>query len=188
MTSLNMLAFDLGAESGRAILSRFDRERIALEEIHRFANHPVRVRDSLHWDALRLWSEIKHSLALAAPSHPQSIGIDTWGVDFGLLDRDNQLIGNPFHYRDHRTDGMMERAFNAVPRAEIFEQTGIQFMQINTLYQLLAMVIQKSPLFDIAKTFVTIPDLFNYWLSGEITNEFTDATTISIFHRTFSDP
>ena len=107
----------------------------------------------------------------------EGIGLDTWGVDFALLDKNKALLSNPFHYRDARTDGMLEEAFKRVPRAEIFASTGIQFMQINTLYQLLAMSLQKSPLLDMAKTFVTIPDLFNYFLSGEITNEFTHATT-----------
>lgn len=172
--TLNLLALDLGAESGRAILGRFDGARVTLEEIHRFANEGVRVNDSLHWDTARLWSEIKLALA-RAPREVASIGLDTWGVDFGLLDRDDHLIGNPFHYRDARTDGMMDAVFQIVARQEIFEQTGIQFMPINTLYQLFAM--RRAPALDAAQTFLMMPDLFNFWLTGRKASEFTIATT-----------
>lgn len=175
----NYLAVDLGAESGRTILGSFDGDRLTLKETHRFPNGPVRLGDSLHWDVLRLWSEIKSGIAVTIQNGARidGIGLDTWGVDFALLDKHNSLLSNPFHYRDERTDGMLEAAFKCMPPSEIFFNTGIQFMQLNTLYQLLAMSLQKSPLFDIAKTFVTIPDLFNLWLSGEITNEFTNSTT-----------
>lgn len=180
----NYLAVDLGAESGRAIIGTLDDKRLTLTETHRFSNGPVRLNDGLHWDVLRLWSDIKEgmsrSLAKIGKS-PDSIGLDTWAVDFALLDRNGSLLGNPFHYRDARTDGMLEEAFKTISRAEIFASTGIQFMQINTLYQLLAVARNYPHLFDIAKTFVTIPDLFNYWLSGEITNEFTNATTTQCF-------
>jgi rhamnulokinase len=128
---------------------------------------------------LRLWSEIKTGIASAVKQGAKldGIGLDTWGVDFALLDKNKALLSNPFHYRDARTDGMLDEAFKRMSRAEIFANTGIQFMQINTLYQLLAMSMQNSPILDIAKTYVAIPDLFNYWLSGEIANEFTHATT-----------
>jgi rhamnulokinase len=180
----NYLAVDLGAESGRTIVGSLERNRLSLTETHRFSNGPVRLPDGLHWDALLLWSEIKAGIGISSAKFNKnldSIGLDTWGVDFALLDRQGALLSNPFHYRDTRTDGMLEEAFKRMSRAEIFSNTGIQFMQFNTLYQLLAMSIQKSPLFDIAKTFVTIPDLFNYWLSGEVTNEFTNATTTQCF-------
>jgi rhamnulokinase len=175
----NYLAVDLGAESGRTILGSLSDEKLTLFETHRFANGPVRLTDGIYWDVLRLWSEIKTGIAASVKSGTtiDGIGLDTWGVDFALLDRNHSLLSNPFHYRDVRTDGMLDEAFKRMPRAEIFANTGIQFMQINTLYQLFAMSVQKSPLFDVAKSFVTIPDLFNYWLSGEITNEFTNATT-----------
>ncbi len=180
----NFLAVDLGAESGRAMLGRFDGGRLTLEEIHRFANGAVRVRDSLHWDVLRLWSEIKYGLARAAQHDVQSIGLDTWGVDFALLDRDDALIGNPFHYRDHRTDGMMEQAFRLVGREEIFEQTGVQFMPINTLYQLLAMRRANSPALDAqrATTLLMMPDLFNFWLTGRKVAETTIASTSQCYN------
>jgi rhamnulokinase len=174
------LAFDLGAESGRAVIGHLEDDRLQLEEIHRFPNGPVQVLDSLHWDVLRLWSEIKHGLGLAAKAHGDdlvSVGLDTWGVDFGLLAADDTLLGNPYHYRDSRTDGMMEAAFEIVPRAEIYERTGIQFMQLNSLYQLLAMAQAGSPALAEAQTFLNMPDLFSFWLSGCKANEFTIATT-----------
>jgi rhamnulokinase len=174
------LAFDLGAESGRAVVGHLEDDRLRLEEIHRFPNGPVQVLNSLHWDVLRLWSEIKHGLGLAAEAHGDnlvSIGLDTWGVDFGLLADDDTLLGNPYHYRDSRTDGMMEEAFRLVPRTEIYERTGIQFMQLNSLYQLLAMSKANSPALHAAQTFLNMPDLFNFWLSGQKANEFTIATT-----------
>ena len=180
--TLNLLALDLGAESGRAMLGRFDGERLTLEEIHRFANGGVRVHDSLQWDVLRLWSEIKHGLGLAAAHNIASLGLDTWGVDFGLLDRNDQLIGNPFHYRDARTDGMMEQAFRMVAREEIFEQTGIQFMPINTLYQLVAMHRANSSALDSATTFLMMPDLFNFWLTGRKVCESTIASTSQCYN------
>jgi len=178
------LALDLGAESGRAITGKLSDEGLTLTETHRFANTPVRLNDGLHWDVLHLWSDIKEAIgrsSLESSNQLESIGLDTWGVDFALLDMNGALLSNPFHHRDERTDSLLDEAFKTMPKAEIFANSGIQFMQINTLYQLLAMVKQKSPLFDIAKTFVTIPDLFNYWLSGEITNEFTNATTTQCF-------
>ncbi len=176
----NCLVFDLGAESGRAVLGRFDGSLLALEDVHRFPNGPVRLRDSIYWDTLRLFSEVKQGMVSAVREHscrPDSIGIDTWGVDFGLLDRRGELIGNPFHYRDRRCDGMLEAAFSRVPRAEIFEQTGIQFMQINTLYQLLAMVLEGSPALSAARTMLLMPDLFSYWLTGIVRSERTIAST-----------
>ncbi len=180
----NYLAIDLGAESGRAIVGALNGKQLTLAETHRFANGPVRLNDGLHWDVLRLWSDIKEGIGRSSSkigNALDSIGLDTWGVDFALLDKNGALLSNPFHHRDERTDGMLNEAFKRMSRADIFANTGIQFMQINTLYQLLAMVLQKSPLLNIAKVFVTIPDLFNYWLSGEITNEFTNATTTQCF-------
>lgn len=180
----NYLAVDLGAESGRAIVGILDGSHLSLTETHRFPNGPVRLPDGLHWDALRLWSEIKAGIGISSTKFNgklESIGLDTWGVDFALLDRQGALLSNPFHYRDERTDGMLEEAFRRMSRAEIFANTGIQFMQLNSLYQLLAMSRQESPLLEVAKAFVTIPDLFNFWLSGEITNEFTNATTTQCF-------
>jgi rhamnulokinase len=181
---LNLLAIDLGAESGRAILGLFDGQRIQLSDIHRFPNTPVSLPDGLHWNVLNLWSEIRSSLAQAAQATGGKLagmGLDTWGVDFGLLDKHGALLGNPYHYRDSRTDKMMEATFQRVPKAEIFAQTGIQFMQLNTLYQLMAMVVQNSPQLGAAETFLTMPDLFNYWLTGRKVCEFTNATTTQCY-------
>ncbi len=181
---LNLLAYDLGAESGRAILGQFDGSRLQLDDVHRFSNQPVYLPDGMHWDVLRILTEIKRGLSLVVQNYgapPDGLGIDTWGVDFGLLDAQGVLIGNPYHYRDSRTDGMLQEAFKRVPRAEIFNQTGIQFMQLNSLYQLLSMVVSRSPGLEIAKTFLTMPDLFNYWLTGRKACEFTNATTTQCY-------
>lgn len=181
--TVDLLAFDLGAESGRAILGRYDGDRLHLTEVHRFLNRPVRAPDGLHWDVHRLFEEVKLGLALCRQRHgpPASVGIDTWGLDFALLDEHAALLGDPFHYRDSRTDGVMEEAFKRIPRHEVFEQTGIQFLPFNTLYQLLAMVLAGSPALERARTLLMIPDLFNYWLSGRTVSEFTDATTTQFY-------
>lgn len=181
----NYLALDLGASGGRAIIGRFDGERLALEEAHRFANGPVTLPGafgpSLHWNTVGLFEHIKHGLARAVQTCGAaglvSLGIDTWGVDFGLLDAQGELLGLPYHYRDSRTDGMLEAAFRRVPRAEIFARTGIQFMQLNTLFQLLAMAVRGSPLLGVAKTLLMTPDLLNYWLTGQAVSERTIAST-----------
>lgn len=173
------LAFDLGAESGRAILGTLEDGRLRLEELHRFSNHGVRVLGSLHWDPLRLFDEMKTGLRAAAARKPVSLGVDTWGVDYALLDRDGVLAGNPYHYRDSRTNGVMERVLEIVPREEIFEHTGVQFMQLNTLFQLYAM--KGSAALEAAHTFLMMPDLFHYWFSGVQACEFSDASTTQ-FH------
>ncbi|MCO6452792.1 MAG: rhamnulokinase [Caldilineales bacterium] len=190
----NYLAIDLGAESGRAILGRFDGERLALEEVHRFANAPVRLNDGLHWDALRLWADIKTGIGKAGRASGgdlAGVGLDAWGVDFALLDAQGALLANPFHHRDSRTDGALEAAFTRVGKNEIFAQTGIQFMQINSLYQLLAMALAQDPTLSLARTFLTMPDLFNYWLTGRKACEFTNATTTQCYdptRRTWAEP
>jgi rhamnulokinase len=174
------LAVDLGAESGRAVLGRFDGERIILEEVHRFPNMPIRLPDGLHWDVLGIAREVKDGIAKATRNggRIESLGVDAWGVDFALLDRDGCLISNPYHYRDPRTEGMEERALDRMPKAEIYGITGIQFMPINTLYQLLAM--EGSPLLQAAQTLLMIPDLISYWLTGEKACEFTAASTTQL--------
>jgi rhamnulokinase len=174
------LAVDLGAESGRAVLGRFDGEQITLKEVHRFPNVPVWLPDGLHWDVLRIAREVKDGIATATRNggRIESLGVDAWGVDFALLDRDGCLISNPYHYRDLRTEGMDERAFDRMTKEEIYETTGIQFMPINTLYQLLAM--EGSPLLQAAQTLLLIPDLISYWLTGEKACEFTAASTTQL--------
>jgi len=172
------LALDLGAESGRGALGVFDGRKLTLEEVHRFANGPVRVLDHIYWDALGLFANLKQALADAAARGPvHSIGIDTWGVDFALLAKDGSLLGNPVHYRDSRTDGVMEQVFAVVPRERIFELTGIQFIQLNTLFQLYAMARSRSPLLDAADKLLMMPSLFNFFLTGRKVEEFTAAST-----------
>ena len=177
MTSQTVLAIDLGAESGRVMAVHFDGARLQVEELHRFANPVTAVRGTLYWDVLHLWRNIQQGIVQGKAHHPASLGVDTWGVDFGLLDAQGNLLANPVMYRDARTDGMMDAVFARVPRREVFERTGVQFMPINTLYQLMSLAVARSPLMDAAATFLTIPDLLNYWLTGVKGCEFTNATT-----------
>ena len=181
--SKDFLAFDLGAESGRGILGCFDGKQIKLKVLHRFPNGGIQILDNLHWDIISLWREIKNTLSICAKngSNIESIGVDTWGVDFGLLDKTGHLIGLPFHYRDSRTTGVLEKVFDLIPRPSIFELSGCQFMEINTIYQLYSMVLTDSPLLRFAETFLTIPDLINFWLTGQKVSEFTNATTTQLY-------
>ena len=182
--SANFLAVDLGASSGRVLLGQWDGARFALRELHRFANGGVRVQESVHWDVLRLWQELKDGLARYAAEFDAplaGIGVDAWGVDFALLDRAGHLLGNPYHYRDARTAGVPERVFARVPRREVFARTGIQFMPINTLYQLYSMAQVDDPQLAAAETLLLIPDLFGYWLTGRKVAEYTNATTTQCF-------
>ena len=153
---------------------------LRLEEVHRFPNGPVQLANSLRWDVLRLWSEIQHGLSLAARKYGKSIasvGADTWGVDFVLLNRQDEMLGHPYHYRDARTNGMMEKAFRRVPRSEIFAQTGLQFMQLNTLFQLLALKQTTPKLLDQADCLLFMPDFIHWALCGSRVAEFTIAST-----------
>ena len=178
------LAFDLGAESGRAMLGTLDSGGLEIEELHRFPNTPVRVFDALYWDTLGLWHEIQRGLAIAGRDRRvplDGIGIDTWGVDFALLGADGALADNPRHYRDARTNGVMEKVFSIVPRAEVFAQTGIQFMQLNSLYQFYALQLAGSPALAAARTLLFMPDLLNYWLTGVARAELTIASTSQFY-------
>jgi len=172
------LAFDLGAESGRALTARLKFGVLELAEVCRFANEPVRVDGSVYWDTPRLWLQMQRALE-RYPSFERldSIGLDAWGCDYGLLGESGDLLGNPYHYRDARTDGVMDDIFARVPRARIYEITGVQFLPFNTLYQLVAAARATPRLFDAAMQLATIPDLFNYWLTGELRSEYTIATT-----------
>lgn len=185
MSIKNYIAVDLGASNGRVLRARWDGARFALEELHRFDNGPVAVQDRLYWDALALWKSILTGLeryAAQETTPPAAIGLDTWGVDYALLDRAGRLLGNPVHYRDARTNGVEARLFNVVPAAQVFAETGIQFMQINTLVQLYAMRDQGDPLLDQAATLLMIPDLFHYWLTGRKAVEYTIASTSQMLH------
>jgi len=175
------IAIDIGAETGRVIVGDVSK----MEIIYRFPNHLVRVKDSIFWDILGIFNEIKKGLKKAFEKYPNqivSIGIDTWGVDYVLLDDDGDLLGNPYHYRDKRTDNIMEEVFKIIPKKEIFTETGIQFMQINTIYQLYSFAKNKPQVFGNAKYFLTIPDLLNYWLTGIIKNEYSIATTTQLYN------
>ncbi|HEX7379201.1 MAG TPA: FGGY-family carbohydrate kinase [Pirellulales bacterium] len=187
------LAADLGASGGRVLAGLFDGERIRLEELHRFEHQPVEAAGSLYWDVLRLWSHVRDGLRLASQrlgGRIESIGVDTWGVDFALLGRGDVLLSNPHCYRDPRCAGMLERAIELVGKKEIFAQTGLQFMPINTLYQFLSLSVQRSPLLEIAESLLLMPDLFHWLLTGVKGNEYTNATTTQFFNtarRTWAD-
>jgi rhamnulokinase len=179
----HVIAVDLGAESGRVIQVGFDGTAFNLKEAHRFVNAPATVRGTLYWDVLRLWNDITDGIK-AVEQGASSVGVDTWGVDFALLDKDGNLLGNPVHYRDARKEGSMEWVFDRVPRRTVFERTGIQFMVINGLYQLASMVRDNSTILHSIGTAFTMGDLFNYWLSGARTSEFTLATTTQCYNPT----
>ena len=179
MAKKQYLAVDLGAESGRVMRGTLGNEGIELTEIHRFGNGAVPTRGTLYWDILRLWHEIQTGIARAAESGGEihGLGIDTWGVDFGLLDRHGQLLGNPVHYRDSRTEGMVEAFFQRISPEKVFKITGSQTMAINTLFQLFS-IRQKNPeLLKQANHALFIPDLLGYWLTGEMRTEYTIAST-----------
>lgn len=175
------LAVDLGAESGRVQLGTLAGGRVELEEIHRFVNGPVQLPSGLHWDVLGIHREVLRGIALAArrAGGPiDGIAVDAWGCDYGLLDRDGALLGNPFHYRDHRTDGVMERLLERLPREDVYATTGIQFLPFNTLYQLVS--ARGSAALESARALATIPDLLAYWLSGRLVAERTAASTTQL--------
>jgi rhamnulokinase len=180
---VNVLAFDLGASSGRAVLGQLTQEhggRLTVIDTHRFPNDPVRVHNHLHWDILRLLHEIKQALVqtrLQGYQQIASLGIDAWGVDFGLLGRSGELLANPYHYRDGQTIGMLEEVEQTIARGELFARTGIQFMSINTLYQLYALKKAGSFLLDQAETLLMIPELLRYFLTAERRSEWTIAST-----------
>ena len=178
------LALDLGAESGRGLLGRFDGEHLALEEVHRFPNGPVQMLDTLYWDLPRLFAETKIAIAKATSITQQleGIGVDTWGVDFGLIGRGDTLLGNPVHYRDARTNGMLDVALERMTRERIYEITGLQFLPFNTVYQLLALAEARSPLLEIAETLLMMPDLIGWLLTGRRAGERTNASTTQLLN------
>lgn len=184
------LAFDLGAESGRAIAGTYADGKMSLDVLHRFPNGPVQVADTIFWDVLGIFRELQAGLSAYGAKYGKNldgIGTDSWGVDFGLLGRDGQLLSNPVHYRDARTDGMPEALFKSVPRKTVYGRTGIQVMQINTLYQLYSMVKNGSPLLDLAESMLCMADLQNYFFTGEKAQEFTLATTTQMYDPNASD-
>lgn len=174
------LAVDLGASSGRVIAGRFDGTRLDLEEVYRFPNGPVEFEESYRWDIEGLFKEVKTGLGKAGQQFGDrvvSLGVDTWGVDYGLLDNQGDLLDRPYAYRDPRNVGMPERAFAMVPQEEMYAATGIQTMDFNTVYQLLAEKASGSGNLDRAHDILFVPDLLNYWLTGLAKNEYTIAST-----------
>ncbi len=176
-----VLAFDFGGGSGRAILGRLEDGRIRMEEVHRFSNDPVILGGTMYWDTLRHFYEIKQGIVKAGQKGGcVSIGIDTWGVDFGLLDAHGELLESAVHYRDERTLGMQEAVFEKIPRERIYELTGNQFENFNTIFQLYALVKKRPWLLERADTLLLMPDLFNYFLTGEKRAEYTMAATTQL--------
>jgi len=183
MAKHRVLAFDFGASSGRAIIATYENGRIALKEIHRFSNDPVMIRGTLYWDLPRLFHEVKQGIIKAMQDGGfESIGIDTWGVDFGLIDKKGRIIDNPIHYRDERTEGMMEAAFEKVPKEELYGATGTQLMRINTLFQLYALAQKDPELLERADKLLLMPDLFTYLLTGVKRAEYTEVSTTNMLN------
>lgn len=183
-----ILAFDFGASSGRAMIGTFDNNNITLEEIHRFSNDPVIVRGTIYWDVLRLFHEIKQGIIKAVASGGfDAIGIDTWGVDFGLIGTDGTLLSNPLNYRDDFFAGMMDEAFSKVDKQEVYDKTGIQFMRFNTIFQLVALATKKPDLLSRTDKILLMPDLFGYFLTGEQKCEYTNATTTQLINAKTQD-
>jgi rhamnulokinase len=179
-----MVSVDLGAQSGRVALGRYDGDTLSVAELHRFPNVAVRAAGTLHWDALRLHDGVLEGLRLAAREAGgsiDSVAVDTWGIDFALLDRVGRLVGNPVHYRDERTQGAMEQVFALIPSSELYARTGIQLMPINTLFQLASMAATDDPSLAAASSLVMMADLFHYWLSGVQACELTNATTSQVY-------
>ena len=179
-----IVAVDLGASSGRVLVGIPTDQGLDVSEIHRFANRPVSVEGHTHWDVLALFAEVRDAILRVRRQYgvwPRSIGVDAWGVDFGLLDREGRLLSNPVHYRDRRTDGMVARAAAIAPKHELFAATGNQVLALNSLVQLLSLVVNDDPILEAADTLLTIPDLFHHWLSGSRVVEFTNATTTQCF-------
>ncbi len=179
-TELAVAAVDLGASSGRVMVGRVGERRLVLEEAHRFPNIPVRVRGTLQWDILRLYTDVLDGLR-AASQHADlaGLGVDSWAVDYGLLDATGALIGNPVHYRDTRTAGVLGRVVTTVPETDLYTTTGLQQLAFNTIYQLVSAL--DTPALDAARTLLLIPDLLVYWLTGEVSAEATNASTTQLY-------
>lgn len=172
-------AVDLGASSGRVMAAQVENNQIRLREVHRFPNRPARVGGTLHWDVLALWNGVLDGLAKADHvTHLSGIGVDSWAIDYGLLDRSGTLIGNPVHYRDTRTDGLADAVARVIPPEEMFATTGVQLLPFNTVYQWVA--ARETPAMRTAASALMIPDLFNYWLTGEQAAEVTNASTTGL--------
>jgi rhamnulokinase len=182
----DFVAVDLGASSGRLMVGHWDGRRFSLDELHRFPNSGVSLHGSLYWDVLRLWSEVQNGLTKYRSRFtdpPAGIAVDAWGVDFALLDGRGRLLDNPSHYRDPRTNGIPQRLFQRIPEADLYAATGVQSLQFNTLFQLYSMVLARDPRLESAETLLMVPDLFNFFLGGEKTVEFTEASTTEMVNH-----
>ena len=177
-----MIAVDLGAQSGRVVLGQFDGERLEIEDVHRFENVPVATRGTLQWDVLRLYDDVVAGLRAAGREHEvDSVAVDSWAVDFGLLDHHGRLIQNPVHYRDARRAAAVDSVLGRIPARELYERTGIQLIPINTVFELAAMAAQHDPALEIADCLLLIPDLFHFWLAGTRSSEATNASTTQCY-------
>ncbi|PLT33733.1 rhamnulokinase family protein [Bacillus sp. V5-8f] len=182
---MQALAFDLGASGGKAFIGKLKSGKLIISEVHRFSNDPVKIGERFYWDILRLYHEIKQGLLRAKLEDSEvlsSIGIDTWGLDFGLIDRNGHLLANPSHYRDKQSLGMIEKVCSIIPKEEMYKKTGIQFTPVNGLYHLFAMKEEVNPILQVTDTFLMIPDLLRYFLTGEKTVEGTIASTSQLFN------
>jgi len=175
-----VLAFDLGASSGRAIAGSFDGSRLTLDELHRFSNDPVMMNDTFYWDFTRLMYEIKTGIQKASSLGCDSMGVDTWGVDFGLITKNGRLVDMPVNYRDVRNIPMPEEVFKKVPASRVYGSTGIQIMDINSIFQLYYIASRTPELIDMAESMLFIPDLINYYLSGAKVSEYSIASTSAL--------
>ena len=173
---MRVLAFDFGASSGRAMAATLENGKIKMEEIHRFSNDPVQIGNTFYWDVYRLFFEIKQGLMKAGPV--DSVGIDTWGVDFGLIDASGRLIGPPRHYRDSAYAKIGPGFFKQISEEEIYELTGVPYLPFNTLYQLFTLKQEQPWMFDAAKTLLLMPDLFGYFLTGEKNADFSNVSDV----------
>ncbi len=183
MKTKKYLAIDFGASNGRATICSFDGSKLNVEEVHRFNNQPVYANKVLYWDILRLYFELKVSLKKAIGKYKElsSMSVNTWGIDFALLDKEKMLLSNPIHYRDLRTEGIYKKVFEIKKEKDLYKEIGVQFMQMNTLFQLYSMVLKNSFLLKNAAYFIMLGDLFNFFLTGEILCEYTNATTTQLF-------
>ncbi|MCL5070987.1 MAG: rhamnulokinase [Actinobacteria bacterium] len=181
----NYLAIDFGASNGRAIIGQYDGKTLGLNEVHRFENRPVFANETLYWDILRLYSELKTGIAgaLKISKKIESLGVETWGCDFGLLDKNKELISNPVHYRDKRTRGLSKKINQLISNEEIYKKTAAQNLEINSLYQLYSMKISGSTILENAHYFLQIADLFNFFLTGNIICEYSNATLTQLLNQ-----
>jgi sugar (pentulose or hexulose) kinase len=185
MATQNYLVFDFGASNGRAVVARFNGQRFTFEEIHHFENRPVQATGTLYWDALRLFSELKIGIQKSMKAFPQitSLGVDTWGVDFGLIDGKGKLLANPINYRDSRGNALATEVFQIIPAEELFSLSGMFIISILTVFHLYGMKLDGSSALAKADRFLMMPDLFHYFLTGEMTNEYCNATTTVLYNQ-----